>query len=70
MIYSIVKFVLRALTSVFFHEIQTVGEHTTPLNGPLIICGNHSNQFVDPMMILTNCPRQTSFLMAESVRFR
>ena len=44
-----------------------MGEHHTPRTGPLIICGNHSNQFVDPLLILSQCRRETSFLIAESV---
>lgn len=35
----------------------------------MILCGNHSNQFIDPMLILNNCPRKLSFLMAASVYY-
>ena len=32
----------------------------------MIICGNHANQFVDPMMIMSNVNRKISFTMAAS----
>jgi len=32
----------------------------------LIICGNHANQFIDPMMIIAHCDRDISFTMAAS----
>lgn len=34
--------------------------------GALILVGNHSNQFIDPMMIMTKCDRKISFTMAAS----
>lgn len=32
----------------------------------MIICGNHANQFIDPMMIMANTNREISFTMAAS----
>lgn len=32
----------------------------------MIICGNHSNQFIDPMAIMSYCNRAISFTMAAS----
>jgi len=32
----------------------------------LIICGNHANQFIDPMMIMANTTREITFTMAAS----
>ena len=32
----------------------------------MIICGNHANQFIDPMMIMSNLNRKVSFTMAAS----
>lgn len=32
----------------------------------MIICGNHANQFIDPMMIIAHCDREISFTMAAS----
>lgn len=72
MIYTLTKYILkylliRYICAIFFQEVDTIGEHNTPLSGPLILCGNHSNQFCDPLLMITQCKRETSFLMAESV---
>jgi len=32
----------------------------------VIFCGNHSNQFIDPMMIMSHTNRQLSFTIAAS----
>ena len=37
----------------FFKEIALIGKESVPKEGALILCGNHSNLFVDPMLILS-----------------
>ena len=36
-----------------------------PATGPVIIVGNHANQFVDAMNLVAHCPRSISFLIAQ-----
>ena len=52
--------------SFYFRKINIIGENNVPKDGPLIICGNHANQFVDAMMIISNVNRSVSFTMAAS----
>lgn len=35
-----------------------------PTDGPVILVGNHHNQFVDPAIVLTQTPREVRFLIA------
>lgn len=37
-----------------------------PMEGPTILCCNHSNQFMDAMLIIAQCPRPLSFCFAAS----
>jgi len=38
------------IMSSFFQEIDVVGLENIPTEGPLIICANHNNQFVDGLV--------------------
>lgn len=51
--------------NIFFRSVEIVGMENLPKEGPVIITGNHSNQFVDGLMLLTNCPREISFMIAQ-----
>uniref|UniRef100_A0A0G4G3P1 Phospholipid/glycerol acyltransferase domain-containing protein n=1 Tax=Chromera velia CCMP2878 TaxID=1169474 RepID=A0A0G4G3P1_9ALVE len=62
--YSFVKGLLWFLMKMFFREVEVVGLERVPLSGPVIFVGNHSNQFVDAMMLVVNIPRQICFLIA------
>ena len=37
-----------------------------PMEGPTILCCNHSNQFMDAFLIIAQCPRPLSFCFAAS----
>ena len=37
-----------------------------PISGPTILCCNHSNQFMDAMLLISKCPRPLSFCFAKS----
>jgi glycerol-3-phosphate O-acyltransferase / dihydroxyacetone phosphate acyltransferase len=50
----------------YFRKVFLVGLDNIPHDGPLIICGNHSNQFIDAIMVLAHVNRQISFTMAAS----
>ncbi|KAI9105859.1 hypothetical protein DFS34DRAFT_601190 [Phlyctochytrium arcticum] len=50
----------------FFREVKTRGSHKVPASGPVIFCvAPHANQFVDPLMLITNCGRHVGFLAAK-----
>ncbi len=36
----------------FFRDVTIIGEENIPKTGPVIIYGNHNNQFVDGSVIL------------------
>eukprot|EP01048_Picozoa_sp_COSAG05_P013703 COSAG05_NODE_1481_length_4761_cov_4.755684_4_plen_470_part_00 len=69
---SIVRKLLFTSVSVFFREVQSVGTEKLPRDGPLIlVCAPHSNQFVDPAVVLHLLPtdfytrsRRIGFLVA------
>jgi len=42
------------------------GVENMPMEGPTILCCNHSNQFMDAMLIISQCPRPLSFCFAAS----
>jgi glycerol-3-phosphate O-acyltransferase/dihydroxyacetone phosphate acyltransferase len=41
-----------------------IGAEQIPSDGPLIICCNHANQFVDASLIIANLKRQPMFIGA------
>lgn len=65
-VYFIVKNFLDSLVGVYFRKVYVIGSENIPDDGPVIICGNHSNQFIDPMMILKYSKRKINFTMAAS----
>ena len=53
----IVRKLLFTSISVFFREIQSVGTENLPRDGPVIlVCAPHSNQFVDPAVVMYLLP--------------
>ena len=65
-LYDAVSAFLNLVTSCYFKKITLVAKENVPRDGPVIICGNHSNQFVDPMLLIAHCPRPLGFCMAAS----
>ena len=65
-IYSGVKIFLRQVTGNYFRNIHVAGIENMPMEGPTILCCNHSNQFMDAMLIISQCPRPLSFCFAAS----
>jgi glycerol-3-phosphate O-acyltransferase/dihydroxyacetone phosphate acyltransferase len=64
--YLFVKYLAKSAVGIYFRKIYVMGEDNIPDDGPVIICGNHSNQFIDPMMILKYSKRKVNFTMAAS----
>eukprot|EP01066_Platyproteum_vivax_P006956 Platyproteum_vivax@DN2596_c0_g1_i1.p1 len=65
-IYYWVRSFLKGVLHMFFREVDVFGLERVPPYGPVIFVGNHSNQFVDAMMLISKLPRQVSFLIAAS----
>eukprot|EP00545_Synedropsis_sp_CCMP1620_P011222 CAMPEP_0119011040 /NCGR_PEP_ID=MMETSP1176-20130426/5410_1 /TAXON_ID=265551 /ORGANISM="Synedropsis recta cf, Strain CCMP1620" /LENGTH=651 /DNA_ID=CAMNT_0006963799 /DNA_START=183 /DNA_END=2138 /DNA_ORIENTATION=+ len=66
LLYFSVKVFFNSIVSIFFRTVDVVGRDNIPPYGPVIFVGNHANQFVDGIMMLTTCQTKISYLMAET----
>ena len=66
LIYSSLKIFLQQVTGNYFRNIHVTGLNNMPMEGPTILCCNHSNQFMDAMLLIAQCPRPLSFCFAAS----
>ena len=64
--YKALKIFLRQITGNYFRNIHVDRVENMPLEGPTILCCNHSNQFMDAMILISQCPRPLSFCFAAS----
>lgn len=55
----------RSILSIFFSSVEVIGLDNVPLNGPVIYTGNHMNQFVDGIVMISACKHKVGFLIAE-----
>ncbi|KAI8974984.1 hypothetical protein BDB01DRAFT_805608 [Pilobolus umbonatus] len=54
------------MLNLFFREIRPRGSHRIPKEGPVIfVVAPHANQFLDPTLVIRECHRRVSFLIAE-----
>lgn len=65
-IYYVIKKFAETIQNIYFKDVKVIGSENIPESGPLIICGNHANQFIDPIMIISSVQRQVSYTMAAS----
>lgn len=65
LLYFGVKIFFRSILSIFFREVEVIGVQNIPLYGPVIFTGNHANQFIDSVVMLSTCQRTISYLIAE-----
>ena len=65
-IYKALKIFLRQITGNYFRNIHVDHVENMPQEGPTILCCNHSNQFMDAMLLISHCPRPLSFCFATS----
>eukprot|EP00002_Diphylleia_rotans_P024999 TRINITY_DN4939_c0_g1_i2.p1 TRINITY_DN4939_c0_g1~~TRINITY_DN4939_c0_g1_i2.p1 ORF type:complete len:601 (-),score=95.02 TRINITY_DN4939_c0_g1_i2:847-2649(-) len=63
--YYFLRFLTRIVMSIFFRKVEVIGAANIPATGGVIIAGNHFNQFVDGMLLMTVCPRPVCFIAAE-----
>ena len=64
--YKALKIFLRQITGNYFRNIHVEHVENMPQEGPTILCCNHSNQFMDAMLLISHCPRPLSFCFAAS----
>ena len=48
--YFLLKMLCLYCTNLFFRQIEIIGKKNIPNDGPVIVYGNHNNQFVDGMV--------------------
>lgn len=49
---------------IFFRRVDLINTDNIPMDGGLVLCGTHSNQFVDAMSLMAYFPREINFLVA------
>ncbi|KAI8349694.1 hypothetical protein BD560DRAFT_410197 [Blakeslea trispora] len=65
LLYDCALWIFNIMLDVFFREIRPRGSHRIPTEGPLIfVAAPHANQFVDPLIVMRECNRRVSFLIA------
>lgn len=64
-VYYCVRVFLHSILTITFKTIEIVGADNIPMEGPVIFTGNHSNQFVDGLVVMMNCQRKVGVLIAE-----
>jgi glycerol-3-phosphate O-acyltransferase/dihydroxyacetone phosphate acyltransferase len=64
-VYRLVRLLSDTALKIFFTKIEVVGKDNLPKHGPVILVGNHNNQFVDSMVVLWGVRRNVSFVIAE-----
>jgi len=61
----IIQSLLFLVTRIFFREISYRGTHKIPETGAVVfVCAPHSNQFLDPLIVLQAVHREIGFLAA------
>ncbi|CAO3634555.1 unnamed protein product [Mucor hiemalis] len=64
--YDVALWLFNLMLDIFFREVRPRGAHKIPKEGPVIfVVAPHANQFVDPLVLMRECGRRVSFLIAE-----
>ncbi|KAI9473901.1 MAG: hypothetical protein EXX96DRAFT_579809 [Benjaminiella poitrasii] len=64
--YDVALWIFNIMIDIFFREVKPRGSHKVPKEGPVIfVAAPHANQFVDPIVLMRECGRRVSFLIAE-----
>jgi len=69
MVYHIIKYLTKAAFSTFYGSVQMRGVHHLPKTGALIICSNHTNAFLDALIIGAQVPRKIKSLPRGNIFF-
>lgn len=62
--YTIMQFLCNIVTNLFFKDLTIIGAENIPTDSPVIICGNHANQFLDAVLMMYSVPRKIGFIIA------
>ncbi len=68
-IYAWMRGFLRFVVSVFFRNLEVVGQENVPSEGAVIFAGNHPNSLMDPLLVVTQSGRKVHFA-AKDVLFQ
>ncbi len=66
--YRLFRALWRAALFAFFRRIDVQGGERVPARGPVLIVANHTNAFVDPLLILTQLRRTVSLTAKSTLR--
>lgn len=67
----VVRTIGKLLAKVWFRSVETEGTEQISLDRPVLICANHANGFVDPVLIVATSPRPVRFLAKSTLwKFR
>lgn len=69
MIYRLVRWALRLSLLGFYRRVEIQGVELIPETGPMLVVANHTNAFVDPLIVLTGQRRRVT-LTAKSTLAR
>ncbi|HYH83554.1 MAG TPA: 1-acyl-sn-glycerol-3-phosphate acyltransferase [Longimicrobium sp.] len=68
MIYRVMRALWRAALFAFFRRIEVQGRANVPRRGPVLIVANHTNAFVDPLLVLTRLERTVTLTAKSTLR--
>ena len=63
-LYNLTRQFCSFVSHIYFREISVLGTENIPETGPVIFCGNHSNQFMDGFILLSKAGRDVRFMAA------
>ena len=66
-VYRLIQWLLGVATRVFFRRIEIVGLGNVPRQGAVLLCGNHPNSLLDPILITAHSPRVVSFAAKDTL---
>lgn len=64
-VYFAIRIFFTSIISIFFKKVDVIGTSNVPTEGPIIFTGNHANQFVDALQIITTCGHKVGWLIAK-----
>jgi 1-acyl-sn-glycerol-3-phosphate acyltransferase len=67
-IYRLMRALWRAALFAFFRRIDVQGRGNVPARGPVLIVANHTNAFVDPLLVLTRLCRTVTLTAKSTLR--
>jgi 1-acyl-sn-glycerol-3-phosphate acyltransferase len=66
--YRVLRAAWRASLGAFFRRVDVDGLERVPISGPTLLVANHSNAFVDGLLVMTRVPRPVSLTAKSTLR--